>query len=47
MICGMLNSNKGGTIHYGIHPTGRIDGIRVNYDARDGFRCGNFNLTNS
>ena len=40
LICGMLNSNKGGTIHFGIHESGRIDGVRVNHGQRDGFRSG-------
>ena len=37
----MLNSNKGGHIHIGISSTGQIEGVRINFDQRDGFRCGN------
>lgn len=40
VICGMLNSNKGGTIHFGISNSGRIEGVRVNHEQRDGLRCG-------
>ena len=36
----MLNSNKGGTIHFGISESGRIDGVRVNHGQRDAFRSG-------
>jgi len=37
----MLNSNKGGHIHIGISSTGQIEGLRINFDQRDGFRSGN------
>ncbi len=36
----MLNSNKGGIIHCGTNTSGKIEGIRVNHDDRDRFRCG-------
>ena len=36
----MLNSNKGGHIHIGITSSGQVEGVRVDFDARDGFRSG-------
>ncbi|XP_046445690.1 uncharacterized protein LOC124195368 [Daphnia pulex] len=44
VICGMLNSNKGGTIHFGLTSSGRIDGLLVNHERRDGLRGGVDNL---
>ena len=43
IICGMLNSNKGGHIHIGITSSGQVDGVRVDFDSRDGFRSGKKN----
>lgn len=37
----MLNSNKGGHIHIGINSSGQIEGVRINFNERDGFRSGN------
>ena len=36
----MYFKNQGGTIHFGLSDSGRIDGILVNHDQRDGFRSG-------
>ena len=36
----MLNSNKGGSLHIGLHSSGRVEGIRISHDERDGFRSG-------
>lgn len=44
LICGMLNSSKGGHIHLGIHPSGRIEGVRISHAERDGFRSGIDNI---
>lgn len=40
LLCGMLNSNKGGQIHIGFHSSGRIEGIRISHSDRDSFRSG-------
>lgn len=36
----MLNSNKGGIIHFGIDVSGRVDGMRATHTQRDELRCG-------
>ena len=36
----MLNSNKGGILHIGLSSKGRVEGIHIDFNKRDGFRSG-------
>lgn len=40
----MLNSPRGGFIHIGIDPNGKVEGVVIDRNKRDAFRSGNFKV---